>query len=257
MGKTPRVGDYGGNAPLRRRSTSRAKVVDKVLSFRCRECESLRYVAWKELGRAARPRCLKCGGTLIETSPSESRRVERLDALAIARGERDGDEPKKVYRDEFKACDECGAKFSPSKRDFERDLLLHLNINPTCAAGHDQFHPTRFRILLKNLPTFRVRVLSHNKEITGNVGFGRAPVELLFTLPRATISVRLEFLAIQFPTEAAIVTPCGEFEMELTESVLIVPLGYRPILTNDRGHGRIEQFGWHGHPHHPEPEEFE
>ena len=37
------------------------------LSFRCRDCSKVRYVSNLELNRASRPRCLGCGGPLMET----------------------------------------------------------------------------------------------------------------------------------------------------------------------------------------------
>lgn len=56
--------DYGGNsyggAPYRSKPGS-------TLSFVCRDCQTLRYVSRRELRRASRPRCLRCGGPLLET----------------------------------------------------------------------------------------------------------------------------------------------------------------------------------------------
>lgn len=74
MGKTPRVHDHGGN---RYGKKPRKVKMEKsnVQSFRCRECDSLRYVTPLELTRAARPRCLRCGGTLVEIYESVKRTI--------------------------------------------------------------------------------------------------------------------------------------------------------------------------------------
>lgn len=68
----------------RRRGKALTLNVENVCSFRCRDCAKLRYVTRRELGRASRPRCLMCGGTLIETDTSHKREVKRRDAAELA-----------------------------------------------------------------------------------------------------------------------------------------------------------------------------
>lgn len=66
--------DYGGNGYGRRPRSTKVRI-GSTRSYRCRDCDKLRYLSNRELQRAARPRCLECGGTLIETVAEERRTV--------------------------------------------------------------------------------------------------------------------------------------------------------------------------------------
>ena len=63
MGQT--VSDYGGA------KYGRGRVGKSQLSHRCRDCNTLRYTRKAEWFRASLPRCLACGGPLIETAATE------------------------------------------------------------------------------------------------------------------------------------------------------------------------------------------
>lgn len=70
----PNVHDYSGdNYGRSPRKTKLSK--EHVKSHRCRDCNTLRYVTPLELTRAARPRCLACGGTLVEIEVSIKREL--------------------------------------------------------------------------------------------------------------------------------------------------------------------------------------
>lgn len=68
----PHVNDYSGDSYGKKPRATRLEKTN-VNSFRCRECNKLRYVTPRELTRAARPRCLGCGGTLVENEVSVKR----------------------------------------------------------------------------------------------------------------------------------------------------------------------------------------
>lgn len=58
--------DYGGNKKGLRKTN---------YSHRCRDCGVLRYTTAREWARAARPKCMACGGPLIETESSVVRQL--------------------------------------------------------------------------------------------------------------------------------------------------------------------------------------
>ena len=151
MGKNPSVKDYGGaSAHGRRRRTRISK--ETIYSFRCLDCAKLRYVAPRELGRAARPRCLHCGGPLEETAVSNKRHVERTDNVRRAKiGDTGGNEEqldeyvKSLGR--FRVCRSCGEDMTEEKKRcpgcgtlFMRNaigcatcsLKLHWAMHPEC-----------------------------------------------------------------------------------------------------------------------------
>lgn len=69
--------DYGGNAhggkPYRNPPGS-------TLSYQCRDCRKVRYVSRRELNRAAKPRCLGCGGPLVETNTTAEKTMSEATA---------------------------------------------------------------------------------------------------------------------------------------------------------------------------------
>ena len=118
----PNIHDYGGNRTHRTPVHS-----DFTHSLRCDSCGTLRYVTARELRRAARPRCLKCGGLLIETKTEEKKhKAERQRIL-----------PDDVYR-----CANCGQALQFEARALAQHLLLKLDCfqyyrlnKPTTPAG--------------------------------------------------------------------------------------------------------------------------
>lgn len=126
MGKKPTLSDYGSSKYPRRRKKS--KVKSNVLSFRCRDCQTLRYVLPHELIRAARPRCLACGGPLEETAVSHERHIENMEAVrAIRTGER---RPKQT-RHKKPVCRSCGAVYPATS-----SLTGHLRRNKSCRQSY-------------------------------------------------------------------------------------------------------------------------
>ena len=114
-------------------------------SFRCRDCGKLRHCGRLEVFRASRPRCLGCGGTLVETEPSVKRRVARMDAVALEKGT----SARELTREEKRAlsaaakaevscrCRGCDAGFVADKF-----LVLHLRLNrATCLMKYELSHP--------------------------------------------------------------------------------------------------------------------
>lgn len=121
MRKTPNVNDYGGYAYGRRRSTARTK--DTTISMRCTDCGKLRYVTQRELDRAARPRCIGCGGPITEISVSRERR--EVD-----------DTP--LYRQPTGRCFACGASLGMVAQKIPLELATHLSSpdHTDCAAEY-------------------------------------------------------------------------------------------------------------------------
>lgn len=73
MSKKPVVGDHAGHNYPRARVTKLTKETTK--SLRCNSCQKLRFVTPIELRRASRPRCLGCGGALVEIEASVRREL--------------------------------------------------------------------------------------------------------------------------------------------------------------------------------------
>jgi len=71
MGKTPFTDDYGGNAYGGRRRVRRTKHTHQ--SFRCDSCGTVQFLTPRELARAQRPHCIRCGGLLLETAEEAKR----------------------------------------------------------------------------------------------------------------------------------------------------------------------------------------
>lgn len=127
MGK-PTLSDFGGSNYPKRRKQNLVKA--NVLSFRCRDCLTLRYVLPRELMRAARPRCLGCGGPLEETEASHKRHLEKMDSVRAVRcGERLPAQirsPKKLPK-----CLSCGTVYPDGL-----GLCGHLRRNPSCRQSY-------------------------------------------------------------------------------------------------------------------------
>src|SRR5580693_4382069 len=71
MGRKPRVTDFSGHSYQRPQSIIRSEAK----SFRCDSCGKLQFLTPRVLSRAARPRCVACGGMLIESESSEARTI--------------------------------------------------------------------------------------------------------------------------------------------------------------------------------------
>jgi len=107
-----KIDDYGGNRYGSRYRTPMGS--PGISSWSCRTCGCLRFVTRRELFRAAKQRCLKCGGTLIETKAEAKRhRVER--ALV-----------EKIIAYRCRACGRNMGSFSPE------NLSEHLLARRDC-----------------------------------------------------------------------------------------------------------------------------
>lgn len=119
--RTPVVSDYASAAYPKTQTTKRDQ--EHTLSFRCRDCSTLRYVLPKELDRAAKPRCLKCGGTLLETKQTSKRRLEQQDSQRVSRfSSREISPVTTGFR-----CKSCRRKFSNVEA-----LESHLQLAGEC-----------------------------------------------------------------------------------------------------------------------------
>jgi hypothetical protein len=90
------VADYGGNHYGGRPRFAKVTKTTAV-SLRCPDCNTMRWANRLELARAARPRCLECGGLLRETEAARKR----------ARGPRPAPAPPRATD----RCRACGAGF--------------------------------------------------------------------------------------------------------------------------------------------------
>lgn len=103
------ISDYGGNAHYRRGARTTRMSREKLRSFRCSDCNKIRFLTRLELTRAAVQHCLECGGSLEETKASRKRRIQQTDAqkLAIA-GAYDFDTDENVSATQYCICCESG-----------------------------------------------------------------------------------------------------------------------------------------------------
>ena len=108
MKRAPNIDDYGGN---RYGSRYRNKHGSSSMSSHvCDECGTRRFISKRELSRAASPRCLKCGGVLVETKSEEKRHQNERESVTT-----------NVYR-----CRNCGSnlgRFTP------HSLLTHFTLD--------------------------------------------------------------------------------------------------------------------------------
>lgn len=126
MPKGPSFKDYAGNCYTRgkRRRTKFGSNDDH--TFRCNDCGAMRHVNNRELHRAARPRCLRCGGCIVETKAEEKRAYgtktdRRLKQLAIDRAQ-----AKMICQ-----CWSCGTRFETHEM-----LALHLAARSDCVQDY-------------------------------------------------------------------------------------------------------------------------
>jgi len=122
MGRKPKLLDFGGHSYPRRRKSERT-VSKSIMSFRCFNCQTVRYVQLRELGRAARPRCLACGGPIEETTASHERTLEKLGALQEAKTGLILPKSSRYY----KKCLSCGTNYADVA-----SMSMHLKINSSC-----------------------------------------------------------------------------------------------------------------------------
>ena len=121
--KTTVVSDYGGMAHNRGEPYVTERTKANTLSFRCRDCKTLRFVTRRELNRAARPRCLRCGGPLEETKETHDRRLDQQQALEMAKSGVHGPVGKKGRH----PCGVCHAAWPDA-----RGLGGHLRRSTNC-----------------------------------------------------------------------------------------------------------------------------
>ena len=117
MRKDPVVDDYAGSNYGSRGRNKRTGQ----LSFRCDSCGTLRYVNKRELSRAAQPRCLACGGCLLETDATEKK--EKSDNKNYG---------KDLKRERnARRCRECGWILKTNE-----DVMGHLETKLDCRESY-------------------------------------------------------------------------------------------------------------------------
>jgi hypothetical protein len=127
------VSDYGGGNYKRGRISGGGP---NTRSMRCVRCQTLRYVLNRELSRAARPRCLKCGGAIEEIDVSRERQgLLKKEAFQKEYAKKVPEDEDKVIR-----CVGCGMSFRAMERAIDRPLeeylTVHLEGNPTCTDAY-------------------------------------------------------------------------------------------------------------------------
>lgn len=122
----PVVSSYSGHACERRRGYAGKVGNGQTRSHRCADCGSLRYTMPKEWNRAAKPRCLGCGGRLIETAVSSKR--------TIGMTPRETKKAVRAFHNQVKesvrytqVCWSCGQRF-----ELRLGLATHVSFSRTC-----------------------------------------------------------------------------------------------------------------------------
>jgi hypothetical protein len=113
VSRHPTVGDYAGHAWDRHRGARKRSSKETTTSHRCRECGTLRYLTALQLNRAARPRCLGCGGTLVETEAVLDRTRDRRRS--------------RIVLEPATKCKTCGRGFA-----LVDQLAAHLTLDADC-----------------------------------------------------------------------------------------------------------------------------
>ena len=125
---TPRHADHGGGYYSRGRAGTTRFLDIRSVSLRCRDCGKLTYRSTLELSRAARARCLACGGTLIETEASERERL----GTKTERDSRNAAVDRAIERSRtLPKCYSCGETFARAE-----GLADHLAARHGCAADY-------------------------------------------------------------------------------------------------------------------------
>lgn len=118
-------------------------------SFRCLDCDKLRYVLQRELSRAARPHCLECGGCLEECDISRKREElptkSQLAANARVAGIR-----------KQRRCPHCGRAIG-NNDDLARHLRLFLNCLTFHACERALFTPDGLLVIPGTIVIEKVR----------------------------------------------------------------------------------------------------
>lgn len=123
--KSPTHRDYGGDGHGRRSGIHRSRLVSKgMISMRCLDCDTLRFLSSQELHRATCPHCLACGGCLEETK----QQLKREGRSRVAPSP----------RSPTNRCCACGARLTARKQN---GLFVHLQYQSECrryyvAEGH-------------------------------------------------------------------------------------------------------------------------
>jgi len=191
MRRSPYTDDYGGYAhdrPAGRRRVRRTSATHQ--SFRCDLCGAVRFVTSLELHRAARPRCLKCGGMLIETAAEAERHEGARRPVEIL---------DRRYR--CRACGIALARFSAWA------LFAHLASSPECRLYFvEHRHVMACGVLFGTLRIDRVRLAKWS--LSGLSPEGEETVVALFRRQRDAMAEkdRLEAEHVDRPKGAM---PCA------------------------------------------------
>ncbi len=87
MGKNPSMKDYAGNCYVTGKRKRTKIGSGKTQTFRCLDCGVMRHVSRLERNRAARPRCLACGGPIEMTMAEEKRTLGTKKSVERSRSE--------------------------------------------------------------------------------------------------------------------------------------------------------------------------
>lgn len=128
MGRKPYVADYGGNC---HRGRTKTTTFGRTRTFWCLDCKTMRHCVPNELNRAAKPRCLKCGGPLEETKASTKRQLGTLGTPKERKQRQDDFAAARKTVAEGCKCQSCGASFGGP-----RMLAHHLRDESACAYDY-------------------------------------------------------------------------------------------------------------------------
>ena len=128
--KAPSVKDYGGDHYVSGRRGRTRLNKENTASHRCLSCGALRYVLPRELRRAARPHCLRCGGALEETAALQRREY----------GTKTERKRKRPYASPAQRCRACGLALGADFFHFVDTIGAaygrHLASSQECQAYH-------------------------------------------------------------------------------------------------------------------------
>jgi NAD-dependent SIR2 family protein deacetylase len=201
----PRISDHGGN------KTHTVKMVkENLLSFRCRECDKLTYRTKRECSRAARPRCNKCGGTLLETATSQDRTTGRQDAKREFEVDKNKAASRKLKLGDYR-CPGCGDAYSPEA------LATHFT---RCKFCRDQTVEQELTLSSDNITFMRFT-------------FRRVKMDTVGLKPWAVIAVNADgetfFVRTKTSVEAGAICEIGNSDKGLIREVLEWEAGSPPV----------------------------
>ncbi len=130
MAKKTYIYDFGGNSYGQTPRKTERSNKDLTHSFRCLDCNTIRYLTQREITRAAIQHCLSCGGALEETSDSKERHIRKSDAARVARmgghiADHELESPEKCV------CKSCDTKWTDANA-----LMYHVTKSDSCLSAY-------------------------------------------------------------------------------------------------------------------------